>query len=148
MIRQVNPIVIKENTGIYVRNIETSQKKLVRGPCGYLLKATEELYTKQFSEMERAALKLDSYGTYWATTVQIEKGEVICILDAEKNEHLICGPQTYMLDADECLKCLWLSAGKPKRPKCIQCAKVRIGPDFTSDKFEIRFFLFHFFLFF
>jgi major vault protein len=138
VLKPINAIQISDGEGIYVKNVETSAKKLVKGPCAYLLEANEELFHKQYSEMERAALGLGAQATYEATVVRLQKGEVMCILDAEKNEHILVGPVNYILDPEEHVKVLYLSAGKPKKPKQIKVAKVRIGPDFMSDKFEVR----------
>jgi major vault protein len=59
-------------------------------------------------------------------------------LDAEKNEHIITGPTTYILEPDEHVKVLWLSAKKPKIPYQIRAAIIKLGPDFVSDKFVVR----------
>lgn len=138
VLKKIDAILIQENEGIYVNNVETSQLKLVSGPCSYLLKSNEELFYKQYSEIERTALTIQNQDLYKAKVIYANKGEVFCVLDEKKIEKIISGPITYVLGAEEHVKCLWLSAGKPKKPKCIKVAKVRVGPEFTSDKFEIR----------
>lgn len=138
VLKPINAIMINEGEGIYVKNVETSAKKLVKGPCAYLLEANEELYNKPYSDMERQALTLPAQATYEATVVRLQKGEIMCVLDAEKNEHMLAGPLNYLLSPEEAVKVLWLSAGKPKKPKQIKAAKIRTGPDFMSDRFEVR----------
>lgn len=138
VLKPINAILISEGEGIYVRNVETSAKKIVKGPCAYLLDANEELFNKSYSEMERAALGLPAQPSYEATLINLQKGEVMCVLDAEKNEHAMVGPMNYILGPEENVKVLWISAGKPKIPKQIKVAKVRVGPDFMSDKFDVR----------
>ena len=134
----INAILINENEGLYVQNIETSEKKLIKGPTTYLLAATEEVYKKTYSEMEKAALKLPNEPSASATVIHLKKNEVVCILDSDKNERVIRGMCSVMLGPEEFVKVLWLSAGKPKIPKQITAAKIYVGPDFTSDKFEVR----------
>lgn len=138
VLKPINAILINDGEGIYIRNVETSAKKLVKGPCSYLLNFNEELYNKPYSEMERSALGLPAQPTYEATVIRLQKGEVMCVLDAEKNEHAMVGPLNYILGPEENVKVLWISAGKPKTPKQLKVAKVRLGPDFMSDLFQVR----------
>lgn len=56
----------------------------------------------------------------------------------KKVEKTIIGPCNYILGPQESVKVLWLSAGKPKVPYMIKAAVIKVGPDFVSDKFEIR----------
>ncbi|KAG2379161.1 hypothetical protein C9374_007799 [Naegleria lovaniensis] len=137
VLKTVDSIMINENEGIYVIDTETSEKSLVKGPKSYLMKATEELFYKQYTEMERAALGLGDASTYEATVIRLEKKQVVCVLDAERNETVINGPCSYILSAEQHVKCLHLSAGKPKRVKQIKAAKIMKGPDFTSDSFRV-----------
>ena len=137
VLKVVDPIMINENEGIYVQDTETSEKTLIKGPISYLLKATEELYNKEYTDMERSALGLSYYSSYEATVVRLEKKQVVCVLDAERNEKVINGPCSYILSPEESVKCLWLSAGKPKKIKQIKVAKVMRGPDFTTDSFRV-----------
>lgn len=135
--KTVNAIMINENEGIYVQDTETSEKKLVKGPACYILKATEELYYKQYTDMEKTALGLPTSSDYMATVIRLEKKQVVCVLDAERNERIINGPTSYILSPEEHVKCLWLSAGKPKQIKQIKAAKIMRGPDFVSDSFRV-----------
>jgi len=114
------------------------KKKLILGPQVFLLKANEEYYNKKYSDFIVEALGISKIPSYNATVVRLELGEVICVLDENKNETIINGPQQYILGPDEYVKCLWLSAKKPKVPNQIKAAKIKIGPDFVSDTFEVR----------
>jgi major vault protein len=136
--KTVDAILINENEGIYVQNQESSEKKLVKGPCSYLLAANEEVFSKQYSDLERRALNLWGSPSEKATVIHLKKNECICILDNEKNERIVQGLRSVILGPEEFVKCLWLSAGKPKLPKQITAAKIYLGPDFMSDKFEVR----------
>ncbi len=138
VIKTVDAILIEPESGIYVQSIETNEKKLVVGPCAYLLNATEELYIKAYSDLEAAALSLSPYGSSEATVIRLQKGQVICVLDIDKHEKIICGPGSYILGPDEVLKVLNLSGGKPKVPRQIIAAKIELGPAFMSDLFEVR----------
>ncbi|KAL0484708.1 major vault protein MVP [Acrasis kona] len=136
--RVIDAILINQNEGIYVIDTETSTKKLIKGPRAYLLEASEELYYKQYSQSEISALNLSLVPKYQATSITIQKSHVVCILDADKNERVVVGPSSVLLSPEEHVKCLELSAGKPKIPKQIKAAIIKLGPDFMTDTFEVR----------
>lgn len=73
IVKIVDSILINENERIYVQNTETSEKKLVKGPCAYLLAANEELYFKKYTLPEIIALGLPSYPTHVATVINIQR---------------------------------------------------------------------------
>lgn len=137
VLEKVTTRLINSNQGIYIKNTETSETKLVEGPVSYLRGVHEELYYKNYTDQEKKALGLTS-SSYVATFVKLELGEVICVLDEKKLEKTIIGPCSYILKPEEHVKVLYLSAGKPKVPYQIKAAKIKKGPDFTSDRFEIR----------
>lgn len=136
--KKISAILVNENEGLYVQNVDTSEKKLVLGPCSYLLAANEEVYKKQYSELEKKSLGLPSAPSEWATVIHLKRNETVCILDNEKNERIVQGLGSVILGPEEFVKCMSLSAGKPKIPKQVHTAKIYLGPDFTSDKFEVR----------
>lgn len=139
IVRQLNVILINQNEAIYVQDVETAKMKMIRGPCAYLLAVNEELYNKPYSEWEISALGLDKNPSYWATVIHLEKGEMLCVLNYESNqETVIMGPSTYILGPQEGVKVLSISAGKPKKNNALKIAKVRKGPDFMSDIFQVR----------
>lgn len=139
IVKKIDAIIITENTGIYIKDIETSKLKLVMGPQAYMLNVNEELYLKPYTTQEKQALFLPQTGISKATVIHLEKGEALCLLDNESSkERVILGPITYVLGPQEGVKVLSLSAGKPKRPNMIKAAKVLLGPSFMSDIFQIR----------
>lgn len=138
VVQTIDTILVNQGEGIYVRNIDTSEKKLVEGPCGYLLEVNEEFWKKSYTDMEVKALQLNQTQSFRAKPVHLKKGQVVCILDEEKNEHYRIGPGSYLLQPEERVKILMLAAGKPKQPYQIKAAVINMGPDFMSDRFEVR----------
>lgn len=75
---------------------------MISGPVSYIPDTNEELYSKQLSTEEYNALELPENPSYKAITVQVQKNEVICVLDHAKNtEKYIFGPISYILKENE-----------------------------------------------
>lgn len=129
---------LAHNEGIYVRNTTTGEVSMKIGACAFMLDVEEEFFVKEYSYEEAEALHLPSANTHHATCVKLERGQLLCCHNYQTNEErIIQGPASYLLGPQEGVKVLNLSAGKPKVKDQIRVAKLFVGPDFTSDIFNI-----------
>lgn len=136
--KNLDLISICENSGIYVKDTEQSKIRLIRGPCSYMLDVHEVLWQKKFSDEEIKA-GLPREPSHVAYTIRLQKNEALCLLDTESNvEKYILGPCIYVLAPLDSVKTIGLSAGKPKVSNAITVSTLRLGPDFTSDSFQVR----------
>ena len=104
---------------------------MISGPVSYIPETNEELYQKQLTPAEYAALEIPENPSSRAITIQVQKNEVICVVDHAKNtEKYIFGPVSYILKENEGLKVLSLSMGVPKIEDRAKIAVLRLGPDF------------------
>nr|CAG4717451.1 unnamed protein product [Naegleria fowleri] len=132
-------INIGENEAIYVRNTLTSELKTVKGPLSYYLDVNEELYYKKLTNKEYDALELSYSPSYNAYHIQIQKNEVVCIIDYKAGvERFYEGPKSMILDCSEGLRTLSISGGCPKVENACTIALVNKGPDFMTDRFQVR----------
>eukprot|EP01116_Phalansterium_solitarium_P022420 TRINITY_DN73_c0_g1_i2.p1 TRINITY_DN73_c0_g1~~TRINITY_DN73_c0_g1_i2.p1 ORF type:complete len:866 (+),score=393.47 TRINITY_DN73_c0_g1_i2:112-2598(+) len=134
-------IPLDENEGIYVRDIKTGHVRTVAGES-YLLKPTEELWTKELPAVveeilaktnvnedeggERDRTRVVTYRAPHNTAVQIYDYKA-------KKSRVVFGPELVMLGPDEHFTLLSLSGDKPKRPHVIKAIALQLGPDFFTD---------------
>ena len=130
---------VGENEAIYVRNLVSSELKTVRGPVSYFLDVDEELYSKPLSNQEYDALNIPRSATYNAYHINIQKNEVVCIINYKTgHESFIEGPKSMVMESNCGLRTLSISGGIPKVENAVTIAIVNKGPDFMSDKFCVR----------
>ena len=67
---------LAENEGIYVRDLQTGQVKLVKGPTSYLLREYEQLWDKTLSAEVENLLSLNASGVDYIPAQVNEKGEI------------------------------------------------------------------------
>lgn len=72
--RKAQPLA--ENEGLYVRDLETGEVKLVKGPQTYLLKANEELWNKILTPEIENLIGLNSSGIDYIPATENAKGEI------------------------------------------------------------------------
>ncbi|EFC48084.1 predicted protein [Naegleria gruberi] len=132
-------INVGENEAIYIRNVETSELKTVKGPTSYFLECNEELYYKKLTDREYDALELPNQSSFNAYHIQIQKNEIVCIIDHKKGiETFHEGPKSMILGSHEGLRTLSISGGNPKVENSCTIAIVNKGPDFMTDGFLVR----------
>lgn len=152
-------IPLDKNEGIYVRDIQTGELKLVGGPQAYMLTPYEELWEKELPPVveellaqkrdrmfdrglarpeEIQAAEFDRDRTK-AIVYHVPQNSVVQIHDYKnRTARTIFGPDLVMLGPDEAFTVLRLSAGKPKKPNTIKALALLLGPDFMTDLFTVE----------
>jgi len=134
-----NRVPLDKNEGLYVRDTKTG---LVRCEFGksYMLKAHEEYWIKDLSEIEEQILnkQIDAPGYIRdkrkVVTFKCPFNQAVQVYDYKKKQsRVILGPELVLLAPDEQFTVSVLSGGKPKKPGMIKTISVQLGPDFTTD---------------
>lgn len=158
-------IPLDKNEGIYVRDIQTGELKLVSGPQAYLLTPHEEPWEKELPPvvedlLQRKSDPLGDRGEYSgsreetqgraqnprkprdktrAVVFHVPQNAVVQIHDyKERTARNVFGPDLVMLGPDEAFTVLSLSGDKPKRPNAIKSLALLLGPDFMTDIFTVE----------
>lgn len=130
---------LDKNEGVYVRDTKTG---LVRCEFGksYMLKAHEEYWLKDLSEVEEEILtKQIDVPKYIrdkrkVITYKCPFNQAVQVYDYKKKQsRVVLGPELVLLAPDEQFTVSVLSGGKPKKPGVIKTISVQLGPDFTTD---------------
>jgi major vault protein len=157
-------IPLDENEGIYVRDINTGEIKIITGQT-YLLTATEELWEKdlspmceklifgQFSGSVFAIAEVDNKGnlTYAkgekvpqrnktrVVTFRAPQNSAVQVFDFKSLKcRVVFGPELIKLGPHEEFTVANLSGKKPKIENQIQNLAILLGPDFMSDIIEVE----------
>lgn len=164
VIEKRQAIPLDKNEGIYVRNIQTGELKLVSGPQAYMLSPYEELWEKELPPIveELLAIKNDPVserGRYRgkksengendfgfsqrdktrAVVFHVPQNAAVQIHDyKERTARTVFGPELVMLGPDEAFTVLSLSGSVPKRPHVIKSLALLLGPDFMTDLFTVE----------
>ncbi|AFZ17453.1 colicin transporter [Allocoleopsis franciscana] len=160
-------IPLDKNEGIYVRDIQTGELKLVSGPMAYMLSPYEELWEKQLSPIveELITQKNDPLANRHrhltggnesnqtpginpsiserdktrAVVFHVPQNAAVQIHDyKDRTARTVFGPDLVMLGPDEAFTVLSLSGSKPKRPNVIKSLALLLGPDFMTDIFTVE----------
>jgi major vault protein len=160
-------IPLDKNEGIYVRDIQTGELKLVSGPQAYMLSPYEELWEKELPPVVEELLtqKHDPVsersqhhsmggdepgqksGVHSksqrdktrAVVFHVPQNAAVQIHDyKDRTARTVFGPDLVMLGPDEAFTVLSLSGGKPKRPNVIKSLALLLGPDFMTDVFTVE----------
>lgn len=160
-------IPLDKNEGIYVRDIQTGELKLVSGPMAYMLSPYEELWEKQLASVveELITQKNDPLANRHrhltggnessqisginpsvferdktrAVVFHVPQNAAVQIHDyKDRTARTVFGPDLVMLGPDEAFTVLSLSGGKPKRPNAIKSLALLLGPDFMTDIFTVE----------
>ncbi|HEY9606255.1 MAG TPA: colicin uptake protein, partial [Allocoleopsis sp.] len=159
-------IPLDKNEGIYVRDIQTGELKLVSGPQAYMLSPYEELWEKELPPVveELLAQKYDPVSERSehysmggepkaqnniqtkgkrdktrAVVFHVPQNAAVQIHDyKERTARIVFGPDLVMLGPDEAFTVLSLSGSKPKRPNAIKSLALLLGPDFMTDIFTVE----------
>lgn len=156
-------IPLDKNEGIYVRDVQTGELKLVSGPMAYMLSPYEKLWEKELPPVveELITKKIDPVANrhrHFTTINPSESSEVASNRDKTKavvyhvpqnaavqihdykdrTARTVFGPDLVMLGPDEAFTVLSLSGGKPKQPNAIKSLALLLGPDFMTDIFPVE----------
>ncbi|NES86479.1 MAG: colicin uptake protein, partial [Moorea sp. SIO2B7] len=166
VIERREAIPLDKNEGIYVRDIQTGELKLVSGPQAYMLSPYEELWAKELppvvenllmqkidpvsdrgrhpqvddeiEEKSRSKSKVKRDKTR-AVVFHVPQNAAVQIHDyKDRTARTVFGPDLVMLGPDEAFTVLSLSGDKPKRPNLIKSLALLLGPDFMTDVFTVE----------
>lgn len=150
ILHEVPVLSLGQGEGLYVRDLRTGKVMLVEGPCQFMPEAHQELHEKRLSPDAEAILGLAAptaaAGTKPAAGIdrtraivlRIEDNMAVLINDFESNTARVAyGPAKVMLKPYEDIAVLDLSGSTPKRPKQIKVVFLHLGPDFSTDLFEV-----------
>ncbi len=127
-----------QGEGLYVRDLRTGKVELVEGPCQFWPEAYQELHEKRLSPDAEALLGLADADRTRAIVLRVEDNFAVLINDFENNTaRTVVGPAKVMLKPYEDVAVLELSGGTPKRPRQIKAIFLHLGPDFSTDLFEV-----------
>lgn len=161
VLEQRKAIPLDQNEGIYVRDTQTGELKLVRGPQSYMLTPYEELWSKELPPVVEKLLgrKVDLSAAGRGAHLESENQEVIplsrdktraVVFHVPQNSAVqlhdyktrtartVFGPDLVMLEPDEEVTVLSLSGSVPKRPHLIKSLALLLGPDFMTDLFQVE----------
>ena len=151
-------IPLDKNEGIYVRDTQTGELKVVSGPQTYMLSPYEALWEKELPTIVEALLSQNdgSLGTGGrnlnvelsasfqrdktrAVVYHVPQNSVVQIHDFKaRTARSVFGPDLVMLGPDEVFTVLSLSGDKPKQPHRIKTLSLFLGPDFMTDIFAVE----------
>ncbi|MBD2576237.1 colicin uptake protein [Oscillatoria sp. FACHB-1406] len=152
-------IPLDKNEGLYVRDIQTGELKLVSGPQAYLLSPYEELWAKDLPPVVEELLQQrhdptsdrgfrtvdftvpagEQRDKTRAVVFHVPQNAAVQIHDyKERTARTAFGPDLVMLAPDEAFTVLSLSGGKPKVPNAIKSLALLLGPDFMTDIFTVE----------
>ncbi|HAZ48176.1 MAG TPA: colicin uptake protein, partial [Cyanobacteria bacterium UBA11371] len=150
-------IPLDKNEGIYVRDIQTGELRLVSGPQAYMLSPYEELWEKVLTPVieellsqkgdpisergqhHRGGVESSQRDKTRAVVFHVPQNAAVQIHDyKERSARTVFGPDLVMLGPDESFTVLSLSGEKPKRPNLIKSLALLLGPDFMTDVFTVE----------
>lgn len=139
VIERREAIILEKNQGIYVRNLETGDVRIVKDQT-YMLTSQEILAEKVFEDrLEKLIDPTGSRDKTRAVTIVLEHNEAIHIYKEKDNSsRVVLGPNVVMLEFDEHATINILSGKTPKVEGIIKTLKIRLGPDFMSDIFQVE----------
>ena len=166
LIEERQAIPLDENEGIYIRDLNTGEIKIITGQT-YLLSANEELWSKELNELTEKLIYGQYSGTSYAVSEVDEKGGLVYnTLEKDKSykreKHrvvtfrapqnsavqvfdykllkcrVVFGPELIKLGPHEDFTIVNLSGKKPKVENQIQNLSVLLGPDFMTDIIEVE----------
>ncbi len=148
ILQEIQAISLGQGEGLYVRDLRTGRVQLIEGPCQFMLEAWQELHEKRLSPDAEAILARQEEPDNSAAeapkdhtrpiVLRIEDNHAVLINDFETNtSRAAYGPAKVMLKPYEDVAVLDLSGGTPKKPKQIKVLFLHLGPDFSTDLFEV-----------
>jgi len=147
VLKQRKIIPLDEGEGIYIRDLETGKVRAEIGKS-YMLKANEELWEKELSDVVEELLansgndkkqvsttrdktRVVSYRAPFGTAVQVYDYK-------HKKSRIIFGPDLVTLQPDEEFTVLSLSGGVPKKENEVTTLALDLGPGNMSDRVEVE----------
>jgi major vault protein len=163
VIERRKAIPLDKNEGIYVRDTQTGELKLVSGPMAYMLSPYEKLWEKELpsvveklitqkiepladrhrhltaSNPSESSEFINDRDKTRAVVYHVPQNAVVQIHDyKDRTARTVFGPDLVMLGPDEAFTVLRLSGGRPKHPNAIKSLALLLGPDFMTDIFPVE----------
>lgn len=154
----VEAIGIDQKSGIYVRDLETGEAKLIKGKCSYLVHPAKEVHISRTVASDDWNQWI-TYGcpfkrtdtpvvTPWALSIQVDHG-MACMATSAVGQRVIVGPCVELLEYEETLAHLRLSTRKQEKKKKTCFLRIvgnRVGDviriqtsDFVQIDVDVRF---------
>ncbi len=137
-------IPLDDNEGIYVRNLNNGDIKMITGQT-YLLSANEVLWEKELKPEIEALLNEHLKGKTKirdksrVVTYRAPHNSVVQVFDfRSKTDRIVFGPELIKLGPHEEFTMLTLSGKKPKVENAIKSLSIILGPDFMTDIIEVE----------
>ncbi|XP_030842279.1 major vault protein [Strongylocentrotus purpuratus] len=158
-------IPLGENEGIYIRNLQTGEVKVIMGPKSYLLNEHEKLWEKELDPLVVSILKKGGgVGegdirklAYFEQSIDAEymgdkprdktravryrcpHNTAVQVYEYQrKAARVVFGPDMAILGPHEDFNVLSLSAGKPKVENALKTICLMLGPDYITDILEVE----------
>ncbi|WP_371801875.1 hypothetical protein [Candidatus Lokiarchaeum ossiferum] len=137
--KEIEAISLGAQDGLYIKNFNTGQVRLEKGPQTLMLTPFEELYYKHYSIAEQRALKIlgVQFDASRAIPLKLETEE-IAMINSGETQRVEIGPKMLLLEPFDRLKTLIISGKTPKMPNILTKWKIFLGPMFVSDQLCVR----------
>lgn len=144
----IEALGIDQKSGIYVRDLETGEARLVRGKQSYLVDPRKEVHITRSVPTEDWNLWIASHEphkrtsspivTPWAVSVGVPHNHAVLATSAT-GQRVIEGPCVELLEYEEKLVCLTLSTGRPKTDdRLLKTCFLRTSGNRISDMIRIE----------
>ncbi|MFX0098726.1 MAG: SPFH domain-containing protein [Candidatus Hodarchaeota archaeon] len=138
IIEEIEGIALPENMGIYIKNTQTGEIRLEKGPKTIMLQPWEERYHKTYTVSELEAIRYrDGFDRTVAQPLWVLEKEVTKIM-TEENQRIVFGPKVLLLGPYERPYIMRIAGGTPKNSKRLKIWKIKLGPNFSTDILEVR----------
>jgi len=137
IVEVVGAEAIVDGEGKYIQNRDTSEIRLVTGPSLFIREPNEKLFKIRPDAAQCEAVGFSAEPSSDARRLQLSPGQMVCVIGDKGKEKILAGPMSTLLQPQEEVKLLTLSAGKPKGSSFTKVGKVFVGPDFMSDKITV-----------
>ena len=144
----VEALGIDQKSGIYVRDLETGEARLVRGKRSYLVDPRKEVHITRNVPAEDWNLWIASSESHkyahspivtpWALSINIPHNHAVLATSAN-GQRVIEGPCVELLEYEEKLVCLTLSTGRPKTDeRLLRTCYLRTSGNRISDIINVE----------
>ena len=88
---------------------------------------------------KKSTTDIESLESSRVVTFQVSNNSAVQIYDYKsKKSRVVFGPDLVMLEPNEELTQISLSGGKPKKSNCIRAVALILGPDFSTDIYQVE----------
>ncbi len=139
MKREIDPISLAENEGIYVRDMKSGEIKTVKGSKNFLTDPTkQEVITRTLDEEVSDLYKTTNDDYKKAVSIYVPPNTAVMVT-SEKGRKVVEGPKHYIMDYSEDLETLALSTGTPKNDKhLLETVYLQVEGNKVSDVVDVE----------